>query len=958
MHARDVLQEVWFLEGNVMDCSWMMMIKNRLICWPLVSAVLVAGSGCSGGESENHETALDMSQGIDMEADLGVGMRTPDMDAPDLTELDLGQDMLDMEETTGCVIGTGEEQTYAVQEWSVTVNHGTGAWQVSGPGGEFQSFAAACDDSGESLYRVASGRPNVNMSFGAWKINMNSTMLAWRGVQSSSPDVVQSGDQLALSWRLEGEDGATVSLVFAPDAEFNRNLSVQLVTDWSEARAGEFSLRCEADESFFGLGTQVTGMDLRGGKYPLWTQEQGIDKLEGGGVFPLQNIPEAAYAPMGVLHSSQGWSAILRSDSFTEVDLCKGDESRVKMSGYSQLPGWVFVAGDTPKERLSAITEYTGRIDKPALWTFAPWNDTVGGPARVAAVASALRDNDIPSSAIWSEDWIGGELTENGYRLSYAWEWDPETYPELPADIDRLHAQGFAFFGYFNTFVVSTTRMWQEGMEGDYLIKNDDGEVYTFLDPGFRTASMIDLTNPEAREWLGGYMQTAASELKIDGWMADFTEWLPHDAVLSNGEDAWNMHNKFPLLWQQLNRDVFEQVHEDTPGRANDWVFWVRSGWASTQGGTGGVAPTLWGGDQNTDWGYDDGMPSVIPIGAHVGMSGVPIFGSDISGYSWINANDQLSTKELFFRWSALGAFHPLMRTHQGAAKCLNWSFDRDADTIAHYRRYASIHTLLLPYFDVLSREAQEFGWPITRHPFMVYPEDRSFWSDMHYVHFLGDDVLVAPVLEEGATARELYVSADVLWWDLLGGDTGSDRVTSGLDSAPVTEIPVFVRGGTVLPLLGEVVDSFYGAEDENITDLEDIAGTYRVALYGSESGEVKARTFGDESVTVSATGVTVDWMQSALDVSAATVDGDALVTCDVMSTSCVGDDYARVVVEAGQSALLEVGGAQVTISAAQGDVTVMVYRGADAFGEFKAATPLEQGLDSMAPPVCDSSKD
>ena len=117
----------------------------------------------------------------------------------------------------------------------------------------------------------------------------------------------------------------------------------------------------------------------------------------------------------------------------------------------------------------------------------------------------------------------------------------------------------------------------------------------------------------------------------------------------------------------------------------------VRSGWASINGGTGGRAPVLWGGDQNTNWEYDDGFPTVLPIGSHAGLSGVPIFGSDIAGYTSLNVPH--TTKELFYRWSSLAAFHPVMRTHHGSDECRNWAFDRDEETLTHFRRYARLHT-------------------------------------------------------------------------------------------------------------------------------------------------------------------------------------------------------------------------------------------------------------------------
>src|SRR5690606_999972 len=126
--------------------------------------------------------------------------------------------------------------------------------------------------------------------------------------------------------------------------------------------AGELSFTCVADEGFFGLGTQATGLDLRGRRYPLFTQEQGNSKPEDGGVFPLNNIPEAAYAPMGVWHSTEGYSALVTHDGYHEIDLCWPNDGRVSLRSYPELPGVVLVAGESPRERLTALTEYIGRV--------------------------------------------------------------------------------------------------------------------------------------------------------------------------------------------------------------------------------------------------------------------------------------------------------------------------------------------------------------------------------------------------------------------------------------------------------------------------------------------------------------------------------------------------------------------------------------------------------------------
>ncbi|MFP4597479.1 MAG: TIM-barrel domain-containing protein [Persicimonas sp.] len=853
--------------------------------------------------------------------------------------------------------------TTEINGWWVSVDSGGGAWSIrrsedeepvlSGPG--------TCDDgtseADTSPIRLGSGEAAVKNSFGNFDIDLFSerASLEWLSAADASPEVDQSDGQLVVRWPLEGDRGpdSAAELRFAPDGE--ENLSVSLSSTDDALTSGELSMDCQPDEAFFGLGSQATGMDLRGRTYPLWTQEQGNGKPEDGGIFPLNNTSEAAYAPMGIWHSSAGYSAVIGHDSYSEIDLCETREGRAQLRSHRALPEFVLVDGDGPKDRLEQITEYTGRLDpRPPAWVFGTWVDAVDGPWRLDEVAQRVRAADIPVSAIWTEDWIGGESTTTGFRLSYKWEWDEPTYPELPDQIDGLQADGFAFLGYFNPFIPRTVPGWQEATEAGYLIKNADGEDYTFQDPAFRTASLVDLTNPDTLSWLREYQLTAAEELGLDGWMADFAEWLPHDAQLHSGEVGWEVHNRYPLLWQEANRAALVEAHEDQ-SPDNDWTFFARSGWASTNGGSAGLAATMWGGDQNTDWKYDDGFPTVVPIGAHLGMSGVAVFGSDIAGYNSLGTSN--TDKELFFRWSAAAAFHPLMRTHHGGDRCDNWHFGRDAETLAHFRRWASVHTLLFPYFDRLVDDATERGLPITRHPYLVEPDSPALWDGDNYQFFVGDHLLVAPVLEEDASSRPVTLP-DRGWWPLFGdeplGQTGSgdDGAVTIDPEASVTEVPAFVRPGTALPLLSEVVDSLYGSSNATTTDLDDVADSLRVALYPDADGHVELAERDGLSVFGTA------WMDGGIDWSQATVDDVVLPACgDVdAQTSCVDADAGTARLVDVEETTLRVGPARLEV-AADTPTDFEVGVGGDAFGEL--AEPTEYtGLNADAPSWCEGAPD
>ena len=914
------------------------MTRTHLLCLTLLVAA------CSGDDPDTTVTpdaladALDVADAdavspdvagdprVDSDADSGDSATDAEDSADVDPDLDAGP--------AACDLTGGEAASFGVGSWTVALE-ADGSWSVTPPDAELPTFyaPATCADDGASRVRVARGAPHVLNEFGAFRIALESrqSTLEWVGVDAP-PTVEDAGFVYQL-----GDE--VLRLLFS---ESGADLRIELDGPWD---AGELTWALGADEAYFGLGSQVTGMDLRGRTYPLWTQEQGNGKPEDPVAWPLQGEPEAAYAPMGVWHSSAGYSALVTHDAYSELDIGKTDLSQVSLRSYPALPGVVLVAGASPRERLRSITAYTGRLpEDPPAWTFAPWNDAVGGPARLRDVASTLRDNEIPSSAIWSEDWIGGEQTGTGYRLSYAWEWSEETYPDLPDDISWLHDNGFAFLAYFNTFVPDPTRMWTEGVDGGFLMQTPDGEPRTVVDPAFRTAGLVDLTSEGATDWFRSYMTTAA-EMGIDGWMVDFTEWAPVDVVLADGSDPWHFHNRYPLRFQETAREALQRAHTDADGEAtNNWTYFARSGWASMNGGTGGIAPTLWGGDQNTNWDYDDGYPTVVPIAAHLGLSGVPVFGSDVAGYNALFGTP--TTKELFYRWSAMAAFQGMMRTHHGSNECANWSFDRDSETLEHYRRYAVIHTLLYPVFQQLVADARDEGLPLVRHPFLVAPGAGWLWQGDDYQFFLGDDLLVAPVLQEGATTRDVGLPASG-WWPLFGdapveATTGEGGRRSALVDAPVTELPVFVRPGTAIPLLGEPVDSFYGASEAGVTDLGDVTW-YRLALYPDAAGSVTTVTVGSAEISAG------EWL--APDWASATFGGEVLATCGDVEpgVSCVGDGTALVFGDG----VLRAGDASATVVGLAPDIGISIGVAGAAWSQWGSPTALTD-LSPDIPPPCE----
>ena len=161
-------------------------------------------------------------------------------------------------------------------------------------------------------------------------------------------------------------------------------------------------------------------------------------------------------------------------------------------------------------------------------------------------------------NGIWIQDWEGRRVTQVGKQLNWNWIWDSELYPNLDKEIKRLNEQGVKILGYVNPFLAVEKSLYKEASEKGYCVKDKNGDDYLVTITTF-PAAMVDLTNPEAYEWIKGIIKKNMIEFGLSGWMADFAEYLPTDCVLFNGESAEKIHNSWPALWAKVNREAVEE---------------------------------------------------------------------------------------------------------------------------------------------------------------------------------------------------------------------------------------------------------------------------------------------------------------------------------------------------------------------------------------------------------------
>lgn len=729
-------------------------------------------------------------------------------------------------------------------------------------------------DTAASLVATKDGHASYRMQFGMFAIGEDDAPYgpgARLRVVAHAP-----GEALAASVDdAAGEPIATIRVA----AQRRGHVLVEVVAlDPAHDRV-KLGAGCVETDRFAGLGAQTHDVDHKGRIVPLWVSEQGIGKREDDALDvddPLWSVVgrrHTTHVPMPATTTSRGTALLVDTPAFARFDLCATDEDVASFEVFEGSLRLHLFVGEDPLGALRLLTRHVGRPRMPPPFAFAPWNDAIFGSDAVREMKDFLRANDIPSGAIWFEDWRGGADSGATYRLDEDWDPDPVLYADFPALCAELLEDGVAPLVYFNTFVKEGADVEQTLVENGWLIEDASGDPLYFdgADAAFAQTALVDLTDEGAREFVKGKLK-AALAAGARGWMADFAEWMPVEddestandpsyVRLASGEDPALVHNRYPVLWQRTNVEALEEA-----GFADQAAVFFRSGHVGSQR----LASIVWAGDQETSFDEDDGLPTVIPIGLGLSASGFFLFTHDVAGYQ--SGNAPTATKELFFRWTTLGAFTPVMRTHHGTHARGNWNLRSDEETTAHWKRWAEVHVRLYPYVRGLARRFLDEGRPLWIPSGLLFPDDPVQWA-LKDQFFLGDALLVAPVVREGASTRDVVFPEGRYVPLFAGGEAIRGPATVAVD-APLAEIPVFLRQGGIVPLTATPADTLL-EEVEGLDDLSSTEGDRVVYVGLGASGrfvEESGAAYVLEGTGTSRAGEEVDVVGNAV------VEGDGFV--------------------------------------------------------------------------------
>ena len=470
----------------------------------------------------------------------------------------------------------------------------------------------------------------------------------------------------------------------------------------------------------------------------------------------------------------------------------------------------------TPTSLTEKYIELTAKPAVPPRWAFAPqqWRNVWNSSDEVRGDASEMRTRKIPGSVMWIDNpW------QTGYNTFVVDETRFVGPQQLIAD---LTAQGYKVLFWSTPYVGKTPELAADRMEGiqnRFFVTDDSGITVDWPwqnGPG----AMVDFTRPGATAWWRQRIDRVVS-IGASGFKLDFGEELVPDLAgtlvpfLLAGGDNSSHHNRYAAGYHDAYLGALP------PG----------DGFVITRAGAWGEQATntaIWPGDLDSDFSEHGviragkrnigGLPTAISRGLSLAVSGYPFYGSDIGGFKGF------PTTEALIRWAEYASLGTIMQLGGGGKSHNPWDttlFDPGAEAI--YRTYAELHMLLNPLLWTLAQRAGTHGTPVTSPARFMHDcacDDAMF--------LLGTDILVAPVVTPGATTRTVVLPPG-LWVERTTGTitpgNGRDAITV---AAPLDALPIWYRGGGMIPMFARVADTLLPATAAGVTSYTDPA-------YGSE---------------------------------------------------------------------------------------------------------------------------
>ena len=539
------------------------------------------------------------------------------------------------------------------------------------------------------------------------------------------------------------------------------------------------------DEYIYGLGERFTSFIKNGQSVDIWNEDGGTSTSQS-----YKNIP--------FYISNKGYGVFVNHSERVSFEVGSEMVTRVQFSVPGEELDFVLFNGPDMKGVLSRYTSLTGRPPVLPPWSFGLWLSTSFttdyDEETVTGFVDGMLERGIPLKVFHFDCFWMKEFTWTSFL------WDERVFPDPKGMLKRLKEKGLKICVWINPYIGQESEIFDEAMEGGYLIRRKDGSVWQWdmWQPGM---AIVDFTNPEAVSW---YQEKLAGlmDMGVDCFKTDFGERIPTDVIYHDGSDPYKMHNYYTYLY---NKAVYELI-ERKKGK-KEAVLFARS---ATVGGQ--KFPVHWGGDCWSDY---VSMEESLRGGLSLAMSGFGFWSHDIGGF------EDKSTADVYKRWCAFGLLSTHSRLHGSSSYRVPWNYDDEAVEVVRF--FTRLKARLMPYLYRNAIDVSKTGVPMLRSMVMEYPEDMTTpYLDKQYM--LGDSLLVAPIFNDKGMAK--YYLPEGRWTSFLTGEIkeGGKWFSEKHD---YLSIPLYVRPCSIVAVGATDSDAVYEYEE---------GVTYRV--YQLEEGE------------------------------------------------------------------------------------------------------------------------
>jgi alpha-glucosidase len=565
--------------------------------------------------------------------------------------------------------------------------------------------------------------------------------------------------------------------------------------------------RRSATEHFFGLGDKPGPLDRTGEIFTLWNTDN----------FGWQESTDPIYKsiPFFLGEREGRYYGVLFDNTWrSSFDFGRENDQEYSFGSQGGPIDYYFLYGPEPRDVMAAYAWLTGPSPLPPLWSFGFQQSrySYSPESQLMDVAARLRSDKIPADALW----LDIDFQKNNMPFTV----DPERFPKFPEMVSQLARDHFHLIVIADLHIAQKPNSgyapYDSGIAGDHFVKNPDGTNY--VGPVWPGPSLFpDFTRQQTRQWFGTLYKDFVKD-GVSGFWDDMNEpavfrypskTMPLDVQHRIDEPGFvtrtashrEIHNIFGM---QNSRATYEGELSLRPNE-RPYVM-TRASYAGGQ-----RYAVTWTGDNSSTWNH---LRMTIPQLMNLGMSGFSFAGADVGGFAGSPPADLLT------KWLEVAAFQPIDRDHSAKGTRLHEPWVDGPEHEAMRRRYIEERYRLLPYIYTVAEETSRDGMPMMRPLFMEFPHAAADGSPMDpsgAEFLLGPDLLIAPnPSPEEIAPYELHLPPG-RWYDYWTGNRVGGEAKAQARDAEVRDallqnqrvllkpdlatVPVYVRGGAILPL-------------------------------------------------------------------------------------------------------------------------------------------------------------